>query len=235
MRDERPSRRSEGSRLSSGLTPRAALGALVLALAGFVAPPDHVLAELTRSRRRVPPVTLELEVRGPGQEVGRKAWVELHPGGAWRITDEGGGSWTGSGSVIRDGSSEDPPEGLAEAWLIWVSDRDALEGHLARQGVDLGRNELGRCGDEDCWVLGGRSGAAQLWIDKDRLEVRRLRNRRGRVFEFEGYREGLEGVRVPSLIRVLDSLGVVAEAEVRKVDASPHLRDLPEPSPARPR
>jgi hypothetical protein len=115
-----------------------------------------------------------------------------------------------------------------------VGDREALGRYLPELGIDLTRSELGRCGEGDCFVLGGRSGAAQLWIDKDLFEVRRLRTRRGRVFEFEGYREGVGGARVPTRIRVLDSLGPIAEVEIAGVEAAPSLGTSPDLVPAGP-
>jgi hypothetical protein len=66
-----------------------------------------------------------------------------------------------------------------------VSDEDRLPALVAQLGVDLRRNQLARCGEADCFVLGGREATAQLWIEKDRFEVRRVLGRAGDLVEFE--------------------------------------------------
>jgi hypothetical protein len=45
---------------------------------------------------------------------------------------------------------------------------------LGAQGIDPSANELARCGESDCYVLGTRQSLAQLWVDRRALEVRRV-------------------------------------------------------------
>ena len=190
--------------------------------------PSRVLTEMTRARARVSPVRIRVEVERADADRPVGLRVEIHPGGGWRIQAEDGSRWVGRGPSVIEGPQDAPPGGLGAAWLMLISRKGTLRSYLSRLGIDLNRNQLGRCGDDDCFVLGGRDGAAQLWVDKDHLEVRKLRDRKGQEVEFDGYRGGIGPVRVPTIIRVLDPLGTIAEAAVVEFEEAPELSDEPE-------
>jgi hypothetical protein len=217
-------RRRGGGRSAAGL----AIAAVALLLTGYVLPADRVLKEIARSRDRVSPVRIRVEVERAGTDRPASLRVEVHPKGGWRIQSDDGSRWVGRGPSLIEGPPDAPPGGLGAAWLILISEEGKLRSYLARLGVNLDRNQLGRCGDDDCFVFGGRDGAAQLWVDKDRLEVRKLRDRKGQEVEFDGYRGGIGPVRVPTIIRVLDPLGTIGEAAVVEFEEAPELRDEPE-------
>jgi hypothetical protein len=114
-----------------------------------------------------------------------------------------------------------------------VSDEDRLPALVAQLGVDLRRNQLARCGEADCFVLGGREATAQLWIEKDRFEVRRVLGRAGDLVEFESYRDRVGRLRLPSQIRVTDPSGGETLVRVVGVERAPGLGNDPELTPAR--
>ena len=209
------------------------LGILLSALPhlGYVLPAERVLALIAEKRRGAPPVRLTVEVERPGEEEPLRAWVELHPGGGWRIVDDGGQRWAGQGPQIRRIGGPPPPIGLAEAWLLAISDEERITQHVSRLGVDLSRNQLARCGEADCFVLGGRRGRVQLWVDKDRFEVRRYRNPQGVYLHFNGRQEVGGALRMPTRIRVEEPEGLVLEVTILEAEAAPHLRRDPELAP----
>ena len=216
-----------------GVALRVVGAVLALQLLGYVLPAERVLLQVATSRHGTPSVQLTVSVGESEGEAGLHAWVDLHPSGGWRIVDERGSRWIGQGPWLRQGPGVPPPVGLAETWLLLVSDEERLPALVAQLGVDLRRNQLARCGEADCFVLGGREGAVQLWIEKDRFEVRRYLGRQREVIEFESYRERVGRLRVPSQIRVTDSAGYETLVRVVGIERAPGLENDPELAPAR--
>ncbi|MEE8557944.1 MAG: hypothetical protein V3T14_08675 [Myxococcota bacterium] len=205
------------------------VGPLLLA---YVLSPERVLREIARIREGSPPVRLIVAVVSPEGET--RAWVDLHPSGGWRVTDEQGRSWVGRGVWLRPPLIDRPPAGLPYAWLLWASDEELLPGLVAEMGVDMDRSELARCGDADCVVLGGRSGRGQIWVDKDRFEVRRIETQEGIGIYLEGYRKSFSRVRLPARIRVVEPGGWTAEVEIVSAEPAGALEDDPDLVPAAP-
>jgi hypothetical protein len=206
---------------------------LALPLLGFVLPAERVLLQIANVRRGNPPVQLTVTVGGLEEDEGLHAWVDLHPGGGWRIVDEHGSRWVGQGSWLQRGPGVAPPAGLTEAWLLLASDEERLPVLVAQLGVDLRQNQLARCGEADCFVLGGRHGRTQLWVEKDRFEVLRYLGRGGDRVEFESYREHLGRLRLPAQIRVTDPYGEETLVRVVGVERAPGLENDPELVPPR--
>ena len=206
------------------------VGPLLLA---YVLSPERVLREIAGIRAGSPPVRLTVTVVSPEGET--RAWVDLHPSGGWRVTDEQGRSWVGRGVRLRPPVVDRPPAGLPQAWLLWASDEELLPGLVAELGVDLERSELARCGDADCVVLGGKSGRSQVWVDKDRFEVRRIWTREGIEIYLEGYQRSFSRVRLPTSIRVVEPGGWTAQVEIVSAEPAGALEEDPDLVPARPR
>jgi hypothetical protein len=187
---------------------------------GWILPGERVLAQIVEARRGHGPLRVELRLRGPDPGWPARITLELHPDFGVAARDERGGRW-----VLRDGQVLGP--GTAPAWLpdldvLALRSEPGLRAWLRQHGVDVQRNELGRCGDSDCFVLGGRDSRGQLWVDKDRLEVVRWMGGSRRRVELRAYRVW-DKVRFPSEIEVLDHMGEFASMTVERLSAA---RDL---------
>ena len=82
-------------------------------------------------------------------------------------------------------------------------------------------NELARCGDGDCYVLGTRQSLAQLWIEKRPLEVRRIVLPGRGQSDLEEWRS-FDKVRFPTRIELSGSDGTATLA-VESVAPAPRL------------
>jgi hypothetical protein len=204
------------------------LSVLGFPLLGFVLSAARVLHEIAEVRDGISPFQVTVELGESEDEAGLHLWVDLHPRGGWRVVDERGARWGGQGPWTRSTAGEPPPAGLSLAWLLAVSDEQRLTSMVGQLGIDLRLNQLGRCGDSDCFVLGGREGAAQLWVEKDRFEVRRYRSPRGWTLEFEAYRQGLGRLRIPSQLRLVGPEGDETRAHIVGIERAPELERDPE-------
>jgi hypothetical protein len=202
--------------------PRATLVIAAALVAGFVLPPDKIVHVVAARRADATPLRAELEVSRLGESDPIQLRAELHPDRGARLNDAAGRRW-----LVRDGRVTGGAGTRSLAWIpeldvLVLRDEEALQVWLQTQGVDATSSHLARCGDADCFVLGGRDEPNQLWIDKDRFEIRRFRSGSGRLLELADYEEW-GGVRFPARGSVSDSLGPVAEIVVRSVEVAPEL------------
>jgi hypothetical protein len=203
---------------------------LALALApllAYVIPGEVALQELVR--RLGPSAPLRVEARlTPGEEDGvepLRVVLELDPLYGVRASDEHGGRWLVAADRVVAGNAP-APAWLPQLEVLLLADEGALRGFLARNRIDARVNELGRCGAHDCFVLGGRRGPGQLWLDKDEFEVVRLVLPDQRAVEFGPRRhwgDGRGGPRFPAQIRVADALGRLSILAVDAVQRAPAL------------
>jgi hypothetical protein len=128
------------------------------------------------------------------------------------VSAPGGQRWLLREGRVQAGSVAAPPW-LPELDVLAVPDAHGLSRLLTALGVDVGKSELGRCGERDCFVLGGRSGDAQLWVDKDSFDVVELRLADRRRVEFAAPR-AFGGARFPGEIRIHDEWGKIATLSV---------------------
>lgn len=196
----------------------AALVALPL---GYVLPGDRMLAELERQREERPPLRIEAELAGRTRGWPEAVVIELHPELGFRVSDDAGRRWlVRRGSVVA-GSDDSAPAWIPDLEILVLRVGDELRDWCRRAEVNLNVNELGRCGELDCFVLGGREGRSQLWLEKDRFDVIRWVSR-GRSIEFLDYTDW-DGQRFPSSIELRDRKGAYAILSVRGVVARPGL------------
>ncbi len=196
-----------------------ALGLAQSAL-GWVLPGDRVLAQIVEARRSQAPLRVELRLRGPDPDWPSKITLELHPELGAQVRDERGGRW-----VLREGQlqlGKSPPPWLPDLDLLALRSEDSLRAWMQQQEIDLGRSELARCGEFDCFVLGGRESRGQLWVEKERFDVIRWDGRSGRRVELRGFRTWGKQ-RFPSEIQVLDHTGEFATMAVETVAMAPDL------------
>lgn len=136
---------------------------------GYVLPGERLLEVMGSQRAPLPAVSAVAELAGADGEGSQSVRLELHPQAGLRATDAHGGRW-----VVRDGAllggTGPRPRWLPDLALLGLTDERDLRRWLTAAGVDATRNELGRCDEADCFVLGGREALRQVWIDKDRLE-----------------------------------------------------------------
>ncbi len=140
------------------------------------------VAETNRLSGRSIPVLLELTLSIDGRERAATGVLASHPTGLARLelsSSQGfverhllqGNAYTAS----RDGElSERPYPFLAPLFFLQASSGAALRAALASYGIASGQAVLGRLGDRDCYVFGGRMprGAdgqermlPSLWLD----------------------------------------------------------------------
>lgn len=201
-----------------------AVVALLTPTLGFVLPGEKVVAELTLRRESIPAVRVEVGLSGVDRLWPTSIVVELHPELGFRVTDGSGGRW-----VVRRGRAV---ASTGQSVPAWIPDLEILSLRLAedlsdwfeRTGVNPEWNELGRCGEADCFVLGGRQATGQLWVDKDRFEIRRWLFGGGRSIEFDSYRNWAD-LRFPGEIRVVSRTGVFAVLTVQAVEPAPGLSE----------
>ncbi len=203
-----------------------ALASLWLA---YVLPWDRVLAELVAGRALLEGVRIEARVLDPSEalepdppveESLRSAVIELHPELGMRVADDRGGRWLIRGGRVHAGIPPGVPPWLPDLEILVLRQEEDLLAWFQRAGVNLKRVDLARCGEAHCFVLGGRDGSDQLWLDKNRFEVVRLVSYFGASVELERYRDW-SGFRFPSEIRILGPRGAVATLRVIKV-STPH-------------
>lgn len=201
-----------------------AAAASQLALVLYVLPPDRVLGELARRQEASVPSPVRMEATLSGEAWPSGVRYELLPGRGLRVADAAGDRWLVQDGRVTGSESRGsaPAPWVAAPELLALRGRAEIAGWLERAGVDLQRSMLARCGDADCFLLGGRDQPAQLWVDKDQFEVRRFRSAEGWSLEFEEYRDW-EGLRFPARIRIDlggASLGVI---QIDRIDKAPDL------------
>ncbi|MFQ5697545.1 MAG: hypothetical protein ACE5IL_04585 [Myxococcota bacterium] len=209
--------------MRAGIAGRVAAALFALLALGFVLPAAKVIPELARLRAKAPPLRLRLELFIEDEATAREIRAEVHPDLGVRLWDGSGGRWwVREGELLSARGRAPQPNWVPDLGLLRLRAEPAIWRRLDRAGIDTDRNQLGRCGDADCFVIGGRQGSAQLWIDKDRFEIRRLVLATGRRVEFEDWRDW-DGQRFPGSIRVRDARGGLATLEVREVTPDPAL------------
>jgi hypothetical protein len=175
-------------------------------LLGFVLPSERVLLQLEERRARAKPLHIEADLAGDPRGV--QAWAprvvfELHPEFGARVSDSYGGRWLVRGRRVVASNRELVPDWIPALEILVLRSAEELQEWLDWARVDGQINQLGRCGEADCFVLGGRAATRQLWIDKDRFEILRWVAGSGRRIEFAQY-ANWGSVRFPSEIRVVE-------------------------------
>jgi hypothetical protein len=196
----------------------AALRALALVWLAFILPGDRVLGMLAESRAKATPLRVEAKLSARDSGAPTHLVIELHPELGARISDDKGGRWLIAIGRATAGTKLPAPAWLPDLTPLVLRHESELRAWLAAEGIDVAHNELARCGDADCWVLGGRQGAAQLWIEKSALELRRIVRAHPPSTAFEAW-QAFEKVRFPARIELSDDSGPVATLAVESVSA----------------
>ncbi len=198
--------------------PRAlGSGALLLVLVAWVLPPERVVRELVRVRTGQVPVRAEAILIGGDPRWPEELRFELHPDYGVRISGDRGGRWLFIGGRPAGRASETPPAWLPDLAGLLLRDEAGLLAWLEGLGVDPERSQFARCGDDDCFVLGGRNGEGQVWVDKQRFEIRRVVRPGGRILELSTY-TNWDGLRFPGTLRLEGPAGPIATIEVIRAE-----------------
>jgi hypothetical protein len=114
-------------------------------------------------------------------------------------------------SASRDGVMlVDPRHFLPPVFLLQATSGAALRVALASFGINSKETVLGRVGDFDCYVFGGRLPRSleredrrlpSMWVDLESYEVVRIDGHDGVRYRF-GPSQEFEGIRVPSWIAI---------------------------------
>jgi len=179
----------------------------------------RAIADANRGASRTAPLLLEVRLLIAGGGASASGVIATHPNGLARLELASvmgfverhllrGTEYRAS----RDGQRiEDPHPFLPPLFLLQAGSGEALAAALASLGMHSEEIVLGRIGDRDCYVLGGRlhpdaQGQEVLlpsfWVDTRTLEPLRIvgadgtEYRLGEVQRFEG------GIRFPRVIEI---------------------------------
>ena len=244
----------------------AVRAALALTLACALAPPAHAalpgaervvaaVADTNRTDRRATALELGVELVRDGSEVVGAGTLQIHPAGLARLELRGAGGLVerhlllgASHAASRNGAPlANPSPFLAPLQLLQASSGAALESALGQLGAVRGEIALGRAGESDCFVLGGREPGpdrapprrAALWVDSTSFEAARIDRADGVRFEL-GPADVFGPVRFPAWIAIQapaqPQLRLVVRSVVRfAADAGAFRREwLVEPMAASP-
>lgn len=200
------------------------LGALLLLIPvlAYVLPAERALEQIGKAGALRGPIALIVRIEGVDPSWPSQASIDVHPKEGMRVDDGRGGRWVVRGGRVVGASTPALPAWLPQLEVVGFASADSLTSWLRASGVDVQRNELGRCGVEDCFVIGGRDGPAQLWVEKDRFEARRWVSPLGRSFEFGPY-AAFGNVKFPSKIEVFETEGRLATLTVTQLSPASTL------------
>ncbi len=191
----------------SALLPRS----FALAWLAYFASGDRVVAQLAAAQVARPALHVQGALSAAASDAPTSLSIDLHPEFGMRVADDRGGRWVVQRGRVLAGSCLPLPAWLPDLEVLVLRHESDLLAWLAVQGIDVTANELARCGDGDCYVLGTRQSLAQLWIEKRPLEVRRLVLPGRGQSDLEEWR-GFDRIRFPARIEISGSEGTATIA-----------------------
>jgi len=195
-----------------------AAAALALLWLGYIVPGDQLVTQLAEARASQPPLRIELAVSSARDgHAPKKLTLEIHPELGGRARDDQGGRWVWSIGRTISGTEVPAPAWLPDLEPLTLRREGDLRTWLTSDGVDLAANELARCGEGDCWVLGTRASAGQVWIEKPAFELRRVVRPGAERISFDQWQD-FGKIRFPARIEIADEKGVIATLTVQSVN-----------------
>ena len=189
---------------------------LALLWLAYVLPGDRVVGMLADARAGRTPLRIEAKLQARDGAAPSSLVIEISPELGARISDDRGGRWLVSGGRATAGTQLPAPAWLPDLAPLVLRRESELRGWLAAEGIDLEHNELARCGDGDCWVLGTRQSPSQLWIEKPALDLRRIVRAKAPRASFDQWQE-FGKIRFPAHIELADDSGPIAALTVESV------------------
>ena len=192
--------------------------ALALVWLAFILPGERVVGMLAESRASRTPLRVEGKLTARDSSAPARLVIELHPELGSRISDDKGGRWLAANGRVTAGTKLPAPEWVLDLAPLVFRRESELRAWVAAEGVDVAHNDLARCGDSECWVLGGRQAPAQLWIEKSALDLRRLVRAHGPRSSYDDW-QMFAKIRFPARIEQADESGAIATLAVDSVAA----------------
>ena len=187
----------------------------------YFASGEAVVAQLAAAHAGQPALHVEGALSAAAPDAPTRLSIDLHPELGMRVADDRGGRWVVQRGRVIAGSTLPTPGWLPDLEVLAMRHESDLRVWLGVQGIDTSANELARCGDGDCYVLGTRQSLAQLWVEKRALEVRRVVLPGRAALELEEWR-GFERIRFPARIELAGD-GETATIAVERVTPAPPL------------
>lgn len=219
----RASRRRAACLALAGVVGLAVPGVVGLALAARAAIPSadkvtQAIAAANRAAGRTAPLLLEVRLVIAGGGASAKGVIATHPNGLARLELESVSGFVERHLLrgteyraSRDGQRiEDPHPFLPPLFLLQAGSGEALSAALTSLGMQSREIVLGRIGDRDCYVLGGRRYPdaqspevllPSLWVDVRTLEPVRIVGVDGTEYQL-GDSERIGNIRFPRSIEI---------------------------------
>jgi hypothetical protein len=201
----------------------AAVGLVVAATAHALVPPSpkvaKAVAEANRAARRSKPLLLQVTLTvGEGQPVAATGTLASHPTGLARLELKSNRGFVErhllqgtARTASRDGQMiDDPRQFLPPFFLLQSRSSASLIAAMESFGIASVDGVLGRVGDYDCFVFGGRLPQADevagrrlpsVWVDLESYDVVQIDGADGVRFRF-GPAQDFSGIRVPRWIEI---------------------------------
>ena len=198
-------------------------------LLGYVIPGEVAIEQVAKRSGFRTPIRVEATLNGAEADWPESITFEIHPDRGVRISDGLGGRWLMRRGRVIAGTKIPAPDWLPQLEILTLHNEDELLGFLRRNGINPDRNELARCGEYDCFVVGGRTGRGQLWLEKDGFGIHRLQLPEGRIVEFgvsQLWGAGRSGVSFPEQIQLLDVTARIATFQIKSAERAPELGDV---------
>ena len=205
------------------IAPPLALAAALLAAAAHAAIPtaakiERAVAEANRAAGRSVPLLLDVRLQISGGGASATGRIASHPTGLARLELESGMGFVERHLLrgteyraSRDGQPiDDPHPFLPPLFLLQASSGEALAAALASLGMVADEVVLGRVGDRDCYVLGGRGERnaqgqealrPSLWIDTQSYDPVRMVGADGTEYRLVDP-QLFKGIRLPRFIDI---------------------------------
>jgi hypothetical protein len=174
---------------------------VALAWLAYFAPGEQVVAQLAAAHAGQPALHVAGALSAAASDAPSSLSIDLHPEFGMRVADDRGGRWVVQRGRVLAGTTLPLPAWLPDLEVLSVRHESDLRTWLDAQGIDATANELARCGDGDCYVLGTRQSLAQLWVEKRALEVRRLVQPGRGPLDLEEWRS-FDRIRFPARIEI---------------------------------
>ena len=179
---------------------------------------ERAIATANRTSGRTGPLLLDVRLQIAGGGASATGVIATHPTGLARLELQ-----TGMGFVerhllrgteyraSRDGQPiDDPHPFLPPLFLLQAGSGEALAAALSSLGMTPDQIVLGRLGDKDCYVLGGRNPRGEngeetlrpsLWVDVQTFEPVRFVGADGTEYRLSDV-SSFKGIRLPRFIEI---------------------------------
>ena len=179
---------------------------------------ERAVAEANRAAGRSGPLLLDVRLQIAGGGASATGVIATHPTGLARLELDSGMGFTERHLLrgteyraSRDGQTiDDPHPFLPPLFLLQAGSGEALGAALSSLGMTPDQIVLGRIGDRDCYVLGGRAprGAEgvepllpSLWIDTQTYEPVRMVGADGTEYRLLDM-QSFKGIRMPRFVEI---------------------------------